>query len=69
MERAKVNDVLEEIALAKRPMESERAMKNLAVALMHIAKSVDEIERTQELDPNLAAMKAHLASRGSRTSR
>jgi hypothetical protein len=57
MELRTVNHALEAIILAKRPLDPDTALKSLAVALLHIAKSVYEIERTQALDSNLALAK------------
>jgi hypothetical protein len=45
MDVKKVNDLLQEIALAHGAAKPDRAIQNIALALMHIAASLDHLEK------------------------
>jgi len=45
MELNKVNDLLKDIALAKKPVGADKALRNIALALMHMAKDIDDLHR------------------------
>jgi len=45
MELDKVNQLLQDVALAHGPGKPDQAIQNIALALMHIAQAVGQIEK------------------------